>query len=302
VRKERKLDIQAYLKNEKTRVDRVLKELVPADTDSLHEAMAYSLAAGGKRLRPVLALSAYRACGGPEESDSLYRAACALELIHTYTLIHDDLPVMDNDDFRRGLPTCHRRFGERSATLAGSGLLLLAFGVLSRESAALGLSAASRARAVTEVAAAVGGGGVIGGQVVDLESERRAVDRATLDYIHTHKTGALIRVSCTLGGHLAGAEDKSLDALSAYGEGIGLAFQIVDDLLDIEGDFTVLGKTVGADQARGKATFPAIYGLEASRRMAAEAVESACAVLGPAGLDREGTLQALARFILSRKA
>lgn len=295
------LDIREYLRNEKDRIDRVLAEIVPPEQSGLHEAMAYSLAAGGKRLRPILAVSAFRACGGQESGD-LYRAACALELIHTYTLIHDDLPVMDNDDFRRGLPTCHRRFGERRAVLAGSGLLLLAFEVLARSASGMGLDSEIVSRAVASVAEAVGGGGVIGGQVVDLESEGRQVDRATLGYIHTHKTGALIRVSCTLGALLARADRNRMDALAAYGEDIGLAFQIVDDLLDIEGDFAVLGKTTGADQARGKATFPVLYGLEESRRMAAESVTGACGVLKAADADRDGILSALAGFILDRKA
>lgn len=299
------MDISAYLKAEKDKVDRVLAALVSLRGDrvrskGLYGAMSYSLAAGGKRLRPILALSGFRACGGAE-SEPLYRAACALELIHTYTLIHDDLPVMDDDDFRRGLPTCHRRFGVRRAVLAGSGLLALAFGVLDRAVAELGLRRSLRGRAVAEVARAVGGGGVIGGQVVDLESEGRATDRATLDYIHTHKTGALIRVSCTLGGMLAGAEGDRLDALALYGEKIGLAFQIVDDLLDVEGDFEAIGKTVGADQARGKATFPAIHGLEQSRLMASRAVGEAQEALAGAGIDRDGLLRALARFILDRR-
>ncbi len=295
------LDIREYLRNEKDRIDRVLAELAPPGQSGLHEAMAYSLAAGGKRLRPILAVSAFRACGGVE-SDGLYRAVCALELIHTYTLIHDDLPVMDNDDFRRGLPTCHRRFGERRAVLAGSGLLLLAFEVLARSATGMGLESEIVSRAVASVAEAVGGGGVIGGQVVDLESEGHKVDRDTLGYIHTHKTGALIRVSCTLGALLARADRDRLAALAAYGEDIGLAFQIVDDLLDIEGDFALLGKTTGADQARGKATFPVLYGLEESRRMAAESVERACGVLKATDTGRDGILSALAGFILDRKA
>lgn len=295
------MDIREYLRNEKDRIDRVLAELAPPGQSGLHEAMAYSLAAGGKRLRPILAVSAFRACGGVE-SNGLYRAVCALELIHTYTLIHDDLPVMDNDDFRRGLPTCHRRFGERRAVLAGSGLLLLAFEVLARSATGMGLESEIVSRAVASVAEAVGGGGVIGGQVVDLESEGHKVDRDTLGYIHTHKTGALIRVSCTLGALLARADRDRLAALAAYGEDIGLAFQIVDDLLDIEGDFALLGKTTGADQARGKATFPVLYGLEESRRMAAESVERACGVLKAADAGRDGILSALAGFILDRKA
>ena len=299
------MDILSYLKTEKNKVDRMLgisvTRGVGLPSEELYGAMAYSLAAGGKRLRPILTVSSFRACGGGEDNDPLYRAACSLELIHTYTLIHDDLPVMDDDDFRRGVPTCHRRFGVRRAVLSGAGLLVLAFGELNGALMDLGLPGHSRGRALAEVARSVGGGGVIGGQVVDLESEGRVTDRETLDYIHTHKTGALIRVSCTLGGILAGAEDTRLAALAEYGESIGLAFQIVDDLLDIEGDFKALGKTVGADQAHGKCTFPSLYGMEESRRMASHAVKQAQDILAVSGLDSSGILGALARFILERR-
>jgi geranylgeranyl diphosphate synthase type II len=300
------LDIRAYLREEKEAVDRHLAGIIagwPAAGSAgydLARAMAYSLNAGGKRLRPILTITAFRVCEG--ESEQVYPAACALEMIHTYTLIHDDLPAMDNDDFRRGLPTCHRKFGVNRAINAGVGLLLAAFEELSRSASSLGLTTREKEDVVLSVAEAVGGGGVAGGQVVDLESEHKKVDRQTLHYIHTHKTGALIRVSCTLGGRLARAHGTKLEALARYGEKIGLAFQIVDDLLDIEGDAEKLGKQVGADQARGKATFPSVFGLEESRRLAARAVEQAKLELGRAKFNQDSPLGPIADLILSRKS
>jgi len=301
------LDITSYLQEEKKKIDSYLERIVsPAGrTDrsekELVEAMSYSLSAGGKRLRPILAVACYRACGGPVEADP-YPAACALELIHTYTLIHDDLPVMDDDDYRRGLPTCHRKFGVRRAMLAGAGLLMAAFEELDRSAESMGLSGAEKAGIISSVAQAAGGGGVVGGQVVDLESERKEVGRDTLAYIHSHKTAALIRVSCTLGGGLARADEQKVAGLAAYGEGIGLAFQIVDDLLNVEGEFQQLGKDVGSDQARGKATFPALYGIAESRHLARAAVEKAKAELKRAGINRDQVLAAIADFIVERKS
>jgi geranylgeranyl diphosphate synthase, type II len=300
------MDLKAHLAEQKNIVDSRINELAQGwrKSDSRDcgpaAAMEYSLTAGGKRIRPILAMASYRGCGGANER--AWRAAVALELIHTYTLIHDDLPSMDDDDFRRGMPTCHRKFGVRTATLAGPSMLLAAFGELDGCCSELALSDQASARALASVASAVGGGGVIGGQVVDLESERREIGRDTLHYIHSHKTAALLRVSCTLGGVLAGADERQLAALASYGEDIGLAFQIVDDLLDVEGDSAQLGKTAGADQARGKATFPSLYGLAESRKLAGEAVKRSCAMLSEHNLDPDGVLAALARFILERSS
>jgi geranylgeranyl diphosphate synthase type II len=301
------LDITSYLQEEKKKIDSYLERAVsPAGKSDrsekeLVEAMSYSLTAGGKRLRPILAVACYRACGGPVEWDP-YPAACALELIHTYTLIHDDLPVMDDDDYRRGLPTCHRKFGVRRAMLAGVGLLMAAFEELDCSAESVGLSGAEKAGIILSVAQAAGGGGVVGGQVVDLESEKKEVGRDTLAYIHSHKTAALIRVSCTLGGGLARADKQKVTGLAAYGEGIGLAFQIVDDLLNVEGEFQQLGKDVGSDQARGKATFPALYGIAESRRLARAAVEKAKDELKRAGINQDQVLAAIADFIIQRKS
>jgi len=300
------MDLKTHLAEQKDIVDSRITELAQGwlKSDSrngaLRAAMGYSLTAGGKRIRPILAMAAYRGCGGGDSR--AWRAAVALELIHTYTLIHDDLPSMDDDDFRRGKPTCHRKYGVRTATLAGSSMLLAAFEELACCCSELALSDQVSDRVLASVASAVGGGGVIGGQVVDLESERREIGRDTLHYIHSHKTAALLRVSCTLGGMLAAADERQLAALASYGEDIGLAFQIVDDLLDVEGDSAQLGKTAGADQARGKATFPTLYGLAESRKLAAEAVKRACTVLGRHKLDPDGVLAALARFILERSS
>ena len=298
------MDIKAYLKEEKEKIDRQLARMISErfgsaeDENPLAEPMAYSLNAGGKRLRPILVVTSFRACSG--RGEDVYPAACAIECIHTYTLIHDDLPVMDDDDFRRGLPTCHRRFGVRKAMLAGVGLLLAAFKELGKSAELLGLSARERKELISAVAAMVVGGGGIGGQVMDLESERKEISDETLHYIHSHKTGALFRVSCELGGRLARADKPELEALATYGEKIGFAFQIVDDLLDIEGDFAQLGKDVGSDQARGKATFPRRFGVEESRLLARRAVEEAKDALQRQDLDKDRLLACLADFILER--
>ena len=295
------MDVKAYLSEQKGWVDAALAEIVSTwPATGLAEAMAYSLTAGGKRLRPILTVTAFRCCRG--RGEAVYRGACSLELLHTYTLIHDDLPAMDDDDFRRGLPTCHRKFGVRRALFAGSALLLAAFTELSRCTGELGLEPEQSSRVVASVAGALGGGGVVGGQLVDLQSERKPIGPETLDYIHSHKTGALIRVSCTLGALLAGAGGESLSVLADYGENIGLAFQIVDDLLDVEGDSAELGKTAGGDQARGKATFPSVYGAARSRELAGRAVERAKDGLRETGIDGDGILAALADFIISRRS
>ena len=299
------MDLKAYLAGKKQETDNRLRALAqawhggPVATE-LASAMEYSLNAGGKRLRPALAMASYSACGGQDQG--AWRGAVALEMIHTYTLIHDDLPSMDDDDFRRGLPTCHRKFGVRTATLAGSALLQEAFTELAACCAELELDDRCAGEVIADVAEAVGGGGVIGGQLVDLESENRKIQRHTLHYIHSHKTAALLRTSCTLGGRLAGADDEKLEALASYGDELGLAFQIVDDLLDVEGDSAQLGKTAGADQARGKATFPALYGLKESHILAEQTVERACERLRGTWLDPDGVLAALARFVLERKS
>jgi geranylgeranyl diphosphate synthase type II len=292
--------LQEYLAGQVKVIDRVLDEWVPAETvapESIHRAMRYSLFAGGKRIRPILAMAAARAIR--DDTVGIENAAGALELIHTYSLIHDDLPALDNDDLRRGRPTCHKMFGEALAILAGDALLTLAFEVLSRLP---GVVAERRIWLVEELSRAAGTvGGMIAGQVHDIEGERQAPNALLLESIHRAKTGALLRASVRVGAIYAGASTAELAALSEYGERAGLAFQIVDDVLDVEGSSEALGKTAGKDQAQQKITFPAVYGLERSRRMAEEERLAAHAALAPLG-DRAGRLRQIADFIVKRKA
>jgi geranylgeranyl diphosphate synthase, type II len=293
-------DLKSYLAEQQHSVDRVLGNWLPAETSephSIHKAMRYSLFAGGKRIRPVLAISAARALS--DSPDGVENAAATLELIHTYSLIHDDLPAMDNDDLRRGRPTCHKVFGEALAILAGDALLTLAFEVLSELPL---VSADRRIRLVKELSQASGSvGGMIAGQVHDIEGEHQAPTAHVLESIHRAKTGALIRASVRMGAIYAGASEDELKALSEYGEHIGLAFQIIDDVLDVEQSSESLGKTAGKDQAQHKITFPAVYGLERSREMAEEGRLNAHLALRPFD-DRAERLRQLADFVVQRKA
>ena len=292
--------LQQYLAEQVQAVDRVLDRWVPAENvepKSIHAAMRYSLFAGGKRIRPVLAIAAAAAvCDSP---DAIEDAAATLELIHTYSLIHDDLPALDNDDLRRGRPTCHKVFGEAMAILAGDALLTLAFEVLSRLAR---VSAEQKIRMVEELARAAGTvGGMIGGQVHDIEGERKWPNAMLLEAIHKAKTGALLRASVRIGGICGGASEAELAALSEYGEHIGLAFQIVDDVLDVEGSSEALGKTAGKDEAQQKITFPAVYGLERSRDMAEEERRAAHLALRTFD-ERAERLRQIADFIVQRRA
>jgi geranylgeranyl diphosphate synthase type II len=258
--------------------------------------MLYSLFPGGKRLRPILALAACRALGG--RAADVLPLACALEMIHTYSLIHDDLPALDNDDLRRGRATSHRVFGEAMAILAGDALLTHAFQVAAGAPRGAGATG-STARAIATLARAAGVGGMIGGQVMDLEAEGRRVSFATLTRIHRGKTGALVSAAVQIGGIVAGARPAQLRALRRYGDGIGLAFQIVDDILDREGTTARLGKTTGKDARARKATYPGLLGVPASRRRAERAVGQATAAIAPLG-PRAKRLREIARFILDR--
>jgi geranylgeranyl diphosphate synthase type II len=260
--------------------------------------MRYSVFAGGKRLRPVLVAAGAEAVGGTLEA--VMPAACAVEMIHTYSLIHDDLPAMDNDDFRRGVPTSHKVFGEAIAILAGDALLTLAFRLLANSSPAGGEAGRLRDMLI-EVADAAGSAGMVGGQVADIECEGKVAGAAIVDYIHTHKTAALIRASIRSGAILAGASAAELKALGVVGDSLGLAFQIMDDILDITATSEELGKTAGKDQAQQKATYPAVHGIEASRRRAQALVADAHAALAPFG-ERALPLRALGTFIIERKA
>jgi geranylgeranyl diphosphate synthase type II len=291
-------DLGAYMKERADAVDAALERVLPAETlrpETLHKAMRYSVFAGGKRLRPLLVIAGAEAVGGT--ASQVMPTACAMELIHTYSLVHDDLPAMDNDDFRRGAPTNHKVFGEAMAILAGDALLTLAFRLVADNA---GESRALR-DVVLDIADAAGHGGMVAGQVADLEAEGRRVGAEVVDYIHAHKTGALIRTSLRVGAMLCGADAAQVRALSVAGADLGLAFQIVDDILDVVASSEELGKTAGKDQIQQKATYPAIHGIEASRARAAFLIrdaEEALRALGP----RAEPIRALGRFILERKA
>ena len=297
------MDIQKYLQEKKEIVDSALEKYFPKEVEfptSLHQAIRHSLYAGGKRIRPILSIVAFEAAGG--KGDGVLPFACALEMIHTYSLIHDDLPAMDDDDYRRGKPTCHKVFGEALAILAGDGLLTEAFRLMTDRSAWDHLIGDERLvlDMIHEVAQAAGISGLVAGQVVDIESEGKEVDLPTLQYIHTHKTGALILVSIQLGARLGGARDNTLKALIHYGERVGLAFQIADDILNVEGEASVLGKDTGSDRSKGKATYPSLFGLEESKRRGKELVELAIQALIPFGPEAD-PLREIARFIMARE-
>jgi geranylgeranyl diphosphate synthase type II len=294
------MDIKSYLAKKKTAVDKALDKLMPkasAFPPSIHEAMRYSLFAGGKRVRPILALASAEALGA--KTADLLPIAGSLELIHTYSLIHDDLPAMDDDDLRRGRPTCHKKFGEAIAILAGDGLLNMAFEVLSDPKRTAAVPASRLVPIIREISIASGVFGMVGGQVVDMESEGRDVDFPTLEYIHTHKTGALLRASVRVGALYARASKRQLAALTRYGEFTGLAFQIADDILDLTGTEEEIGKNVGSDLKKDKKTFPSFYGLEESRRRAKEVSEQAVASLDDFGRAAD-PLRELAKYIVNR--
>ena len=293
-------DLAGIMAERRRLVDAALERWLPPQGEcppKIHEAMRYSVFAGGKRLRPLLALLACEAVGGKPE-DALPVAA-ALEMIHTYSLIHDDLPAMDDDDYRRGRPTCHTVYGEAMAILAGDALLTQAFHVLAN-SAGREIPAVRCARIVAEIAEAAGSLGMVGGQAMDIIAEGQQIQPETLLYLHTHKTGCLIRASIRAGAIAGGAEDLHLDALTRYGELVGLAFQIVDDILDIEGSSQEMGKSAGSDLRKKKATYPAVLGMEVSRRDAARLLQEAKAALHPLG-DAGENLIALADFVGQRR-
>lgn len=294
------MNVGEYLASQQQLVDKELERLVPPDNvppESIHRAMRYSLFAGGKRIRPLLCLEAARAIS--DTTPGIEAAACSLEFVHTYSLIHDDLPALDNDDYRRGKPTCHKVFGEAMAILAGDALLTLAFETLSGMNS---VPSSRKTSMIAELSRAAGTvGGMIGGQVADLEGEGKAPDAQLLDSIHRAKTGALLRASVRMGAIYAGADESRLAAISAFGEHIGLAFQIVDDILDVEQSSAALGKTAGKDARQQKITFPAVYGLEQSRHMAQQELAHAHQALEIFG-ERAGRLRNLADLIVQRKS
>lgn len=294
------MDIDRYLRNRKELIDAALMKIVPNERDyppKLCKAMRYSILNGGKRIRPILAMAAFDAVGG--KGDTILPFACALELIHTYSLIHDDLPAMDDDDFRRGKPTVHRVFGEAVAILAGDGLLTGAFQTMSHGALEHGIDLEMSMEIIREISQTAGFSGLVGGQVMDIESEGRAADLPTVEYIHTHKTGALILASLRIGAKLGGASSDKLEAITRYGERIGLAFQIVDDILDVIGESSTLGKEVGSDEARKKATYPGVVGIEESKRLAENLVKEAIAHLTILE-EKAEPLEEIARYLVRR--
>lgn len=292
------MSLSAYLADRSQTIDRALDRFLPRATTkpaTIHKAMRYSLFAGGKRMRPVLTLAAAEACGGLIEQ--AVPAACAVECIHTYSLIHDDLPCMDDDDLRRGRPTNHKVFGEGIAVLAGDALLTIAFEILAQ---ATPTSRYSVATLIRELSDAAGSRWLIGGQVADLEGEGRKLSGTDLRYIHRCKTAALLTSSLRLGAMSANATDAKLTAISTFGQNLGLAFQVIDDILDVTQTTEKLGKTAGKDVKATKATFPAIYGLEKSRREAHKLTTAAHAALKPLG-PKATRLREIADYLLSRE-
>jgi geranylgeranyl diphosphate synthase type II len=294
-------DLTAYLETRRALVEGALDRALPPEDAvpvNLHRAMRYSVLAPGKRLRPTLVIAGAEAVGGA--ADAVLDTACALELIHAYSLIHDDLPAMDDDDYRRGRLTNHKVFGEAMAILAGDALLTLAFRLIADNAARAG-DPRIVARVVADVATAAGTDGMVGGQVVDIESEGKDVGPETLEYIHRHKTAALIRVSLTAGATLAGGRAEQVDTIRRAGEALGLAFQIVDDILDVEGSLAELGKSAGSDERKKKATYPAMHGLDASRAKARTLIEEAKRLLEPLG-PAAIPIRALADFVIERRS
>jgi len=290
-------DLLTYLKKRQAEVDAALDRSLPlAYPEKIYEAMRYSLLAGGKRLRPIICLATCELAGGTMEM--ALPTACALEMIHTMSLIHDDLPAMDNDDYRRGKLTNHKVYGEGIAVLAGDGLLAYAFEYVATQTQ--NVPPGRVLQVIARLANATGAPGLVGGQTVDLASEGKLdIQEETLNYIHTHKTGALLEACVVCGGILAGATDSELERLSRYSQNIGLAFQIVDDILDITATQEELGKTAGKDLVAQKATYPSLWGLEASKARALQLVEAACDQLEPFG-EKAQVLKTIANFITTR--
>jgi geranylgeranyl diphosphate synthase type II len=294
--------IEAYLDQRRALVDKSLKEAMPQASGlagELISSMNYSLFAGGKRLRPILCIAGSEAVGG--SADAVLSVACALELIHTYSLIHDDLPAMDDDNFRRGKPTNHKVFGEAVAVLAGDGLLTLAFNLMVRHGFEGNIEKGLLLRVIELISNAAGYKGMVGGQTVDIGYEGKDPDPAVVEYIHRHKTGSLIAAAVTSGAILAGANEQQERSINRYGQQVGLAFQIADDVLNIEGDMDSMGKGIGSDKARGKMTYPSVFGLTESKRTQEQLVDNALECLGE--FDKKADpLRGIARYIIRRKA
>lgn len=291
------MNLKSYLASRQKTIDRALDRFLPKENTkpaTIHKAMRYSLFAGGKRLRPILCLAAAEACGG--KIDNALPLACAMECIHTYSLVHDDLPSMDNDDFRRGRPTCHKVFGDGIAVLAGDALLTVAFEIVSR---AKPTRRYDMSILLSEIAVAAGSRKLIAGQVADLEAEGKKTNRTELRYIHENKTAAILTTTVRLGAMSADANAKQLSAITKFGRALGLAFQVIDDILDVTQTSEKLGKSAGKDVAAKKATYPAVIGLDASRAEAKRLTRhahNALSIFGP----KADTLHALANYLLER--
>jgi geranylgeranyl diphosphate synthase type II len=294
-------DINAYLKEKRELVDSFFRSYYQEGLKPLvlQKAMLYSLFAGGKRIRPILALTSYEACGG--DSHEIVPYAAALELIHTYSLIHDDLPAMDNDDLRRGKPTNHKVFGEAVAILAGDAMLTEAFGILSDNSLCNSVAAVDLLRVLNDVSRSAGVRGMVAGQVQDILSENSEPDVENLEFIHRHKTAALIRSSVTMGPMLYGCYDSRLEALASYGNSLGLAFQVIDDILDVEGSTEELGKTVGSDERIHKLTYPSLFGVVKSREIAEQLIAEAVSSLEGFSSAAD-PLREIAFYLLKRRS
>lgn len=295
------MELKVYLEKKRTIVEEALDRFFPrpeGPASDVIEAMRYSLFAGGKRLRPILCIAGTASVGGDERD--VLPVACALELIHTYSLIHDDLPAMDDDDMRRGKPTCHKAFGEAVAILAGDGLLTEAFHLMGRKDLSRPVSSPALLKVIPMIASASGYQGMVGGQVVDIQSEGKEVDASVVEFIHTHKTGALITASVVSGALIGGGSAGQIESIQAYGQKIGLAFQVADDILDIEGDTRTLGKGVGNDERKGKITYPSVLGLDKSKEIQRAMVKGAVESLGSFD-NRADPLRDIAHYIIERK-
>lgn len=295
------MPIKDYLEQKRVAVDRFLDEVTPPTSTPptmLHESMRYSLMAGGKRIRPILTIAAAEALG--TDPPGLMAVACSLEFIHTYSLIHDDLPSMDNDDFRRGKPTNHKVYGEAMAILAGDALLTMAFDLISRPDLTKGCDPVRQVQIIQELAYGSGNVGMVGGQVFDIQAENKDIDLSTLQNIHKHKTGMLIRAAVRMGGIAGGASDRQLDDMTGYAEDIGLAFQIADDVLNVTGTREELGKNPNTDAERGKKTYPTFYGIDGAKKLADECVMRAISRLSTFGPSAD-PLREIARYITLRK-
>jgi len=293
-------EISSYLNIRRTEIDKTLQAMLQNDS-LLEKAMAYSLMAGGKRIRPILCLAAFDAVGGnPEHYGKALDAACALEMIHTYSLIHDDLPAMDNDNMRRGKPTCHKAFNEATAILAGDSLLTKSFEVLSKEYTQNTEYLSTQLKVIRSISKASGHQGMIEGQMLDISSENMMLCLKDLEHLHALKTGALINVSLYTGAIVGNADKDQVEQISIYGKNIGLAFQLADDILNVEGDPEVMGKAVGTDSALNKNTYPSILGMEKSRALAKQLIDSALHAIDNFD-NKSDPLRSIARFIINRK-